>query len=80
MPLAIVRKQARELPVTVELTDAMAMMPEMKLSNFEQVFVGARISKTGAATAQSGDLQGRSDAIDVGAGTTVVVNIDQEVL
>jgi len=80
MPLAIVRKQAKELPVTVELTDAMAMMPEMKLSNFEQVFVGARISKSGAATAQSGDLQGRSGAIDVGAGAPVVVHIDQEVL
>lgn len=80
MPLAIVRKQAGELPVTVELTDAMAMMPEMRLSNFDQVFVGARISKSGAATAQSGDLQGRSDAVDVRDGATVVVNIDQEVL
>jgi len=58
MPLAIVRKQVSELPLTVNLTDAMAMMPSMKLSNFEQVKLLARISKSGDAMQQPGDLIG----------------------
>ncbi len=58
MPLAIVRKQVSELPLSVSLTDAMAMMPTMKLSNFEQVKLLARISKSGNAMKQPGDLIG----------------------
>lgn len=63
MPLAIVRKQVSELPLTVNLTDAMAMVPTMKLSNFEQVKLLARISKSGDATQQSGDLIGTIEQI-----------------
>jgi len=63
MPLAIVRKQVSELPLTVNLTDAMAMMPAMKLSNFEQVKLLARISKSGNAMKQPGDLIGVIDQV-----------------
>jgi cytochrome c-type biogenesis protein CcmI len=57
MPLAIARLTAAQLPATVTLTDAMGMVPSLTLSKFPQIVVGARISKSGNASAQSGDLQ-----------------------
>ncbi len=57
MPLAVVRKRVSELPVKVELNDSMAMMPQMRLSSFPRVKVGARVSKSGRPIPQAGDLQ-----------------------
>ena len=57
MPLAITRLTVAQLPARLTLTDAMGMVPGLTLSRFPQVVVGARISKSGNATPQSGDLQ-----------------------
>jgi cytochrome c-type biogenesis protein CcmH len=73
MPLAILRKQVKDLPVTFSLDDSMAMAPEMKLSNFDEVIVGARISRSGSATAQSGDFEGFSKPVKLGANSVAVV-------
>ena len=79
MPLAIVRKQVRDLPVTVTLDDSMAMAPVMKLSNFDKVVVGARVSKSGTAMPQSGDLQGQVEPVVPGSGETLQLSIDSRV-
>ncbi|HYA47340.1 MAG TPA: c-type cytochrome biogenesis protein CcmI [Burkholderiales bacterium] len=78
MPLAVLRKQVRDLPVTFVLDDSMAMAPQMKLSGFSQVVVGARVSKTASANPQPGDLEGQSVPVKVGARGVAVV-IDTEV-
>lgn len=67
IPLAVLRKRVSDLPVEFTLDDAMAMSPELKLSGFPEVSVTARISKSGNAIAQSGDLQGVSAPVKVGA-------------
>ncbi len=76
MPLAIVRKQVKDLPLTVTLDDSMAMTPAATLSKFPQVVVGARVSKSGNAMPQSGDLNGTSQAVAPGHPETIAVTID----
>ena len=66
-PLAIQRLQVRDLPLIVTLDDTKSMSPALRLSTVTEVVIGARISKTGNALAQPGDLQGLSPAVAVGA-------------
>ncbi len=75
MPLAAVRKQVKDLPITITLDDSMAMMPQMKLSGFDRVKVGARISKGGGPIAQSGDVFAEQQ--NVQAGDKVELSIRQ---
>ena len=63
MPLAVRRARVRELPLAFSLDDSMAMAPGAKLSSFSRIIVSARISRSGNATPQSGDLQGESGPV-----------------
>jgi len=79
MPLAIVRKQVTDLPVTVTLDDKMAMMPTMKISNFKAVKVMARVSKSGSAMPQKGDFVGSVDLTQLQENQSVVIVINEQI-
>ena len=75
MPLAILKRKASELPITFTLDDSTAMTDELKLSKFELVIVGARVSKSGNALPQSGDLIGQSTSFKPsGSKLTLVID------
>jgi cytochrome c-type biogenesis protein CcmH len=78
MPLAVMRKQVKDLPLNFELDDSMAMTSSLELSSFPRVVVGARISKSGSATPKAGDLEGASQAVEPGASGVLVI-IDRAV-
>jgi cytochrome c-type biogenesis protein CcmH len=78
MPLAIVKIKVADLPYKFTFDDSMAMMPERKLSQFADVVIGARVSKSASATPSAGDLEGISDKIKPGR-TGVRVTIDRAV-
>jgi cytochrome c-type biogenesis protein CcmH len=72
-PLAVLRRQVKDLPLAFALDDTMAMSPERKLSGAQEVVIGARISRSGNPIPQSGDLQGLSKPVNVGAAGVAVV-------
>ena len=74
-PVAAARYQVKDLPVSIVLDDSNAVMTTSKLSNFKEVRVGARVSYSGDAITQSGDLIGEISNIMVGQSpVTVTIN------
>lgn len=67
LPLAVLRKQVKDLPTNFVLDDSMGMVANAKLSDFQNLVVGARISKSGSATASTGDFEGAIQPIRLGA-------------
>ncbi len=67
MPVALLRKHVRDLPLDFTLDDSMAMVPAAKLSKEPVVVIGARISLRGDVMPQAGDMEGWSAPVNVGA-------------
>lgn len=79
MPLAVFRKQVKDLPIEFTLNDSMAMRPQMKLSGFSQIVVAARVSKSGMAMPRPGDFEGVSTIVTPGAtGLNIVIDTELE--
>jgi cytochrome c-type biogenesis protein CcmH len=76
LPLAILKRSVADLPLQFTLDDSMAMSPQLKLSQFDDVVVSARISKSGDAMPQSGDLEGHSPPLG-GRSSGIEVRIDR---
>ncbi len=75
MPLAVVRRSVADLPFDFTLDDSLAMSPQAKLSGATRVIVGARLSRSGNAMPQAGDLQGETAAIGTSSeGVRVVID------
>ncbi|RYJ61590.1 c-type cytochrome biogenesis protein CcmI [Pseudomonas songnenensis] len=70
VPLAAKRLTVADLPATITLGDADAMVPSLKISSVEQVMVMARISRSGDAT--KGEWMGQSEAVDTGGEQSAV--------
>lgn len=79
MPLAVVRKQAGALPLTITLDDSMAMAPQMRLSNYKEVTIIAKVSKSGDARTKSGDLIGQVSPVSPGNDQWVNILISKQV-
>ena len=78
-PLAVLRARAADLPLRFTLDDSRSMSPMAKLSGLApsaRVSVVARVSATGEATVRTGDLQGNSAPVNVGA-ADLTVRIDR---
>ncbi|MDX1345074.1 MAG: c-type cytochrome biogenesis protein CcmI [Sedimenticolaceae bacterium] len=73
MPLAASRHRVSELPLELTLDDSMAMMPQMKISAFEEVSVTAKISMSGTADASPDDRS--SEQMRVALPTSGVVEL-----
>ena len=79
MPLAIVKKHVKDLPLQAVLNDSMAMQPQTHLADFKQLRIVARISKSGNAMPQPGDLIGTAEVnLDGSQSAAVNLTIDRE--
>ncbi len=76
MPVAVLKASASSFPMKFALNDALAMNPSNLLSQLSEVSIEVRISKTGMAKPEVGDLISSAQTIKVGA-NNVRLRVDQ---
>ena len=80
VPLAVVKRQVKDLPLVIELDDNSAMVPNMTISAFDKISIVARISRSGTAQAASGDFFGETGVIEPKITSEVAVTISEQML
>lgn len=78
MPVAVLKTDVTKFPMSFALNDALAMNPQMPISQLPEVSVEVRISKTGMAKAETGDLISQPKIVTVGT-SKVRLLIDQAI-
>lgn len=73
MPLAAVRLSASTWPVAFTLDDGSSMGQGKRLSDVPKVNLVARVSKSGSATPQPGDIEGHLDNVATGSNGVHIV-------
>ncbi|MGE8366461.1 c-type cytochrome biogenesis protein CcmI/CycH [Cupriavidus sp.] len=73
MPLAVLKRQVRDLPVTFTLDDTLALSPANRLSAHSEVMLEARISPGGTAMPHAGDLFGQAGPVALGSSDVRIV-------
>ncbi|KJK14607.1 hypothetical protein UB46_38375 [Burkholderiaceae bacterium 16] len=73
MPLAVLKRQVRDLPVTFTLDDTLALSPANRLSGHSEVMLEARISPSGTAMSHAGDLFGQVGPVALGSSDVRIV-------
>ena len=73
MPLAAIRASTSAWPVSFMLDDSSSMAPGMRLSKFSKVNLVARVSRSGSATPQPGDIEGHVDGVATGSSGVHIV-------
>jgi cytochrome c-type biogenesis protein CcmH len=76
-PLVVLRKQVQDLPLQFSFDDSNSMIPNTRLSDFKQVVLTARISKSGNAMPAAGDWEGSAGTVNLGA-TAIRIVINQK--
>ena len=76
MPVAVLKTAVTAFPMNFVLNDALAMSPNTLISQLPEVLIEVRISKTGMAMPEAGDLISKPQTIKVGTTNTRLM-IDQ---
>ncbi len=81
MPIAVVRQPLEQIikgfPIEISMNDGNSLQPNRKLSDFDQIKIGARISFTGNAMPQAGDLQSEELLVDLPSTRTIQLKINK---
>lgn len=79
MPVAAVKRRVADLPLHLRLSDDDAMAPVARISNYQQVKVGARVSLSGNPMPASGDWTAETRTVDVGSDQVTQLTIDHRI-